>query len=59
MNITYCYWNWGLYNIMVNQFIESIKRLYGEGKIKEEKIIEWCNDGKITIEDKLYILEVH
>lgn len=44
---------------MVNQFIESIKRLYDEGKIKEEIIIRWYNEGKITIEDKLYILEVH
>ena len=44
---------------MVNQFIESIKRLYAEGKIKEEKIIQWYEEGKITVEDKMYILEVH
>lgn len=44
---------------MVSQFIESVKRLYDEGKIKEEKINEWYKDGKITIEEKLYILEVH
>lgn len=41
----------------VNQFIESIKRLYDEGKVKEEKILEWYNNGKITVEEKLYILE--
>lgn len=44
---------------MVNQFIESIKRLYVEGKVKEEKIIQWYEEGKITVEDKMYILEVH
>ena len=57
MNIICCYWNWGLYNMKVNQFIESIKRLYDEGKVKEEKILEWYNNGKITVEEKLYILE--
>ena len=40
-------------------FIESVKRLYDEGKIKEEKILQWYKEGKITIEEKLYILEVH
>ena len=44
---------------MVNQFIESVKRLYGEGKIKEEKILQWYEEGKITVEEKMYILEVH
>ena len=44
---------------MVNQFVESIKRLYDEGKIKKEKIIQWYEEGKLTVEDKLYILEVH
>lgn len=40
-------------------FVESAKRLYGEGKIKEEKILQWYEEEKITIEEKLYILEVH
>ena len=44
---------------MVNQFIESVKRLYDEGKIKEDKILQWYDEGKITIEDKMFILEVH
>ena len=44
---------------MVNAFIESVRRLYIEGKIKEDKILEWYKDGKITVEDKLYILEVN
>ena len=44
---------------MYNQFIESIRRLYGEGKVKEDRIIQWYDEGKITIEEKLYILEVH
>lgn len=40
-------------------FIESVKRLYDEGKIKEDKILQWYEEGKITIEEKLFILEVH
>lgn len=40
-------------------FIESVKRLYDEGKIKEDRILQWYEEGKITIEEKLYILEVH
>lgn len=40
----------------VNQFIESLKRLYADGKIAEEKINQLYNDGKITVEDKIYIL---
>lgn len=43
----------------MSAFIESVKRLYNEGKIKEDKIFEWYKDGKITVEEKLYILEVH
>lgn len=41
---------------MVNQFVESVKRLYDEGKIKEEKILQWYEERKITVEDKMYIL---
>lgn len=37
-------------------FIESLRRLYVDGKIMEEKIEQLYKDGKITIEEKLYIL---
>lgn len=40
-------------------FVESVKRLYDEGKIKEDKILQWYEEGKITVEEKLFILEVH
>ena len=40
----------------VNQFVESLRRLYVAGKVSEEKINQLCNDGKITVEDKIYIL---
>lgn len=38
--------------------IESIKRLYQDGKVSKEKIVELYESGKITEEDKLYILDV-
>ena len=40
----------------MNQFIESLKRLYESGKITEDKIIDMCNKGTISNEDKKYIL---
>ena len=40
----------------MNQFIESLRRLYQNGKVSEEKIIMLFNDGKITEEEKLFIL---
>ena len=40
----------------MNQFIESLKRLYADGKLNEERIIKLFEDGKITVEEKLYIL---
>lgn len=40
----------------VSQFIESLRRLYVDGKIAEEKIEQLYKDGKIAVEDKLYIL---
>lgn len=42
----------------MNQFVESIKRLYKDGKVTEEKICELFVGGKITEEEKIYILEV-
>lgn len=40
----------------MNQFIKSMKRLYVNGMVKVEKIVELCESGKITEEEKLYIL---
>lgn len=40
----------------MNQFIESLRRLYQGDKIAEERIIKLFDDGKITVEEKLYIL---
>lgn len=39
-------------------FIESIKRLYNDGKISEEKIIELFQNGKITEEEKWHIFNI-
>lgn len=40
-------------------FVESLKRLYQSGKLNGEKIVELYVSGKITEEEKLYILEVN
>lgn len=37
-------------------FVESMRRLYENKKITEERIIKLFEDGKITVEEKLYIL---
>ena len=37
-------------------FVEAMRRLYRDGDVNEEKIISLLNDGKITEEEKLYIL---
>lgn len=42
----------------MNQFVESLKRLYKDGKVTEEKIIELYEGKKITEEEKKYILDV-
>ena len=42
----------------MNQFVESIKRLYQAGKVDEKKVIELFNSGKITQEEKSYILDI-
>ena len=42
----------------MNQFVESIKRLYKNNKIKKEKVVELFNDGKITMDEKNYILNI-
>lgn len=40
----------------MNQFVESLKRLYDSQSIKEEKIIELYDKNKITEKEKWYIL---
>lgn len=42
----------------MNQFIESLRRLYTEGKVSEETINRLFNDGKISAEEKVYILSI-
>ena len=37
-------------------FVESIRRLYIDGKVNEDKILELFESGKITEEEKKYIL---
>lgn len=39
----------------MNQFVESLKRLYDGKKISEAKVITLFNEGKITSGDKEYI----
>lgn len=41
----------------MNQFIESLKRLYQNGKVSEETIIRLFDDYKISLEEKTYILD--
>lgn len=40
----------------MNQFVESMKRLYQNGMVDEKKIVTLFNSGKITNEEKDYIL---
>ena len=40
------------------QFVETMRRLYKNMKVNEKKITELFNNGKITEEEKLYILDV-
>lgn len=37
-------------------FVESMRRLYRDGKVTENKILELFESGKITEEEKSYIL---
>lgn len=37
-------------------FVESMRRLYRDGKVTKNKILELFESNKITEEDKLYIL---
>lgn len=40
----------------MNQFVESIKRLYDSGRVNEQKVIELFESGKISEEERDYIL---
>lgn len=40
----------------MNQFVESMKRLYQNERINEQKVIELFKSGKITEKEKEYIL---
>lgn len=42
----------------MRQFVESLKRLYANEKLTEEKVIQLFKNGKITENEKNYILEV-
>ena len=37
-------------------FVESMRRLYRDGKVSKKKILELYENGKIAEEEKLYIL---
>ena len=41
----------------MNQFVESMRRLYQNGLIDMVKVVLLFNNGKITEDEKEYILE--
>lgn len=42
----------------MNQFVESMKRLYKNQMVNKEKIDELFKNGKINIDEKNYILNI-
>ena len=42
-----------------NIFVESMRRLYRDGKVDEKKILELYASEKITEKEKFYILDVN
>lgn len=40
----------------MNQFVESLKRLYHDGKLAVDKVDDLFKNGKITEEEKRYII---
>ena len=40
----------------MNQFVESLKRLYERNLINEQKVIELFENNKVTESEKEYIL---
>lgn len=43
----------------MREFVKSLKRLYQGGDISIEKIDNLLENGKITREEKFYILNAH
>ena len=43
----------------MREFVKSLKRLYQNGDISVEKINELFDNGKVTREEKFYILNAH
>ena len=43
----------------ISIFAESVRRLYVDGKIKKDKIMELRKNGKLTIDEMNYILDAH
>lgn len=41
----------------MSQFVESVKRLYADGFIDKDKVLELKQNGKLTIEEINYILD--
>ena len=41
----------------MRQFVESLKRLYANGKLDTDKIVELFESGKITEEEKNTVLQ--
>ena len=41
----------------ISIFAESIKRLYMDEKVDKEKVVNLCKNGKLTEDEKNYILE--
>lgn len=39
-------------------FAESVKRLYADGYISRDKILELKQDGKLTIDEVNFILDI-
>lgn len=40
-------------------FVESIRRLYNDGKVSEQRVLDLFANGKISAEEKDYILSAH
>jgi hypothetical protein len=43
----------------MRQFVESMKRLYQNGMVSKEKVVQLYESGKIAENEKAYILEVN
>lgn len=43
----------------MNQFVESMRRLYLSDRVSKDKIVELYEGGKISKEESNYILNAH